>query len=412
MRRHSEIWTVAGLVRRHPSINPQPPYQRGPVWTPSQKQLLVDSVLRDLDIPKLYLREMPSPDAWMYEVIDGQQRMRALCEFRADAFPLAGDCDAVAGFDIAGKRYGELPDDVQDRFDQYELHFVILREARQIEVEEMFLRLQNGTTLKAAERRNAIPGRMTEFVRDLTAHPFFARLPFENQRLCHDELAAQMTLLELEGGPAEARGRNLEKMYADHREFDAAGPAARKIRRTLSFLARAFPEQAGELRKTTALSLYLLASRMIDTLAVDGAEAAFGEAARTVLRRQDEDEARPEDLRDARSLAYQEACTRRTTAEESIRTRHEHLAAAVLAELPDLERFDRRWSFSPEQKLAVWLLNDGRCRAGRRCGGRRCPSDRFEVEPVVAFAAGGRASVSNGRLACADCARSELARAS
>ena len=108
MCRHSEIWTVAGVVRRQAAINPQPPYQRGPVWTLAQKQLLVDSILRDLDIPKLYLRELAEED-WLHEVIDGQQRMRAICEFRADAYPLAVECDAVPAHDIGGKLYSQFP---------------------------------------------------------------------------------------------------------------------------------------------------------------------------------------------------------------------------------------------------------------------------------------------------------------
>ena len=35
------------------SINTNPDYQRPPVWTRSQKQLLIDTILRNYEIPKL-----------------------------------------------------------------------------------------------------------------------------------------------------------------------------------------------------------------------------------------------------------------------------------------------------------------------------------------------------------------------
>jgi hypothetical protein len=50
-----------------------------------------------------------------------------------------------------------------------------LSETDEDEVREMFLRLQNGTTLKAQERRNAMPGKMRDFIKNLAEHPFFHR---------------------------------------------------------------------------------------------------------------------------------------------------------------------------------------------------------------------------------------------
>jgi hypothetical protein len=411
MRRHSEIWTVAGLCRRQAAINPQPAYQRGPVWTVAQKQLLIDSILRDLDVPKLYLREVAEGD-FVHEVIDGQQRMRAVTEFRADRYPLAPECDAIPEHRIAGRTYSELPDEVQDRFDQYELHFVILRDASQDEVEEMFLRLQNGTTLKAAEKRNAMPGRMGDFVRELTRHPFFVRLPFPNYRFTHDELAAQMTLLELEGGPADVRSRRLERMYEEHREFDFNGLPARKVRRTLDLLARSLPGPITALQKTTALSLYLMTSRLLDTHVLDGRESELGGWFMAFLREQESDELQPEDRRDPRSVLYQEHCNRRTSSEESIRYRHEYLTGSFLLTCPDLERSDRKPYFTAEQKLAVWLRDHGRCRSQIACRGKRMPADHCEVEAVTPFASGGRPTVDNARLVCPDCARAAYAVAS
>jgi hypothetical protein len=50
--------------------------------------------------------------------------------------------------------------DIATIIDSYNLDFVILDTQNEDEIREMFLRLQNGTTLKAQEKRNAMPGRM------------------------------------------------------------------------------------------------------------------------------------------------------------------------------------------------------------------------------------------------------------
>jgi sRNA-binding carbon storage regulator CsrA len=57
------------------------------------------------------------------------------------------------------------------------------------EVRRMFLRLQNGTTLKVQKKRNAYSGKMREFVKSLAQHLFFQKVGFTNSRYTHDLVA-------------------------------------------------------------------------------------------------------------------------------------------------------------------------------------------------------------------------------
>lgn len=58
-------------------IDSNPEFQRPAVWTVSQKQLLIDTILRGYDIPKMYWRRISTgPDR--FEVVDGQQRLRTI----------------------------------------------------------------------------------------------------------------------------------------------------------------------------------------------------------------------------------------------------------------------------------------------------------------------------------------------
>ena len=111
-------WPLLSLNKRRNQINTNPDYQRPSVWTKNQKQLLIDSILHDYDIPKIYLHEVEKNK---YDVVDGQQRIRAIWSFYDDEYPLAKDADPINEFEVAGKKYSELEPEVSDIIDTYNL---------------------------------------------------------------------------------------------------------------------------------------------------------------------------------------------------------------------------------------------------------------------------------------------------
>ena len=127
--------TVCGIRER---IDTNPDFQRPAVWSKSQKQLLIDTILRNYDVPKMYWRKLSSqPD--QYDVVDGQQRLRAIWEFREGKYRMAKDADSINGDAIAGLLYEELPDELRMRFDIYPLDVVVITDTDEDEVREMFL---------------------------------------------------------------------------------------------------------------------------------------------------------------------------------------------------------------------------------------------------------------------------------
>ena len=85
-----------------------PEVQRELVWTKSQNQLLIDSLLKDFDIPKIYFRDIEISGKRAYAVIDGQQRLNAIFSFVANRYELPQDADDVDGEKVAGKRWNDL----------------------------------------------------------------------------------------------------------------------------------------------------------------------------------------------------------------------------------------------------------------------------------------------------------------
>lgn len=244
------LTTINGIRKR---INTNPDFQRPAVWSTSQKQLLVDTILREYDVPKMYWRKTGSkPDT--YDVVDGQQRLRALWDFFDGNFKLAKNAEPINGEAIANHGYQDLPDELRSQFDVYALDVVVLEETDEDEVREMFLRLQNGTSLKAQEKRNAYPGQMRAFVRELVQHPFFTAVGFANSRFAFDHVAAQLVCLELRGGSTNVKNADLNKMYEANTSFDLKGPVAKSVCRVLDFLSDVFPEKTPELERFNVIA--------------------------------------------------------------------------------------------------------------------------------------------------------------
>src|SRR5689334_11869950 len=104
--------TIHGIRER---IDTNPDFQRPSVWSTPQKQLLVDTILRDYDVPKLYWRKIGTkPDK--YDVVDGQQRLRAIWDFFDGSFKLPKDSESIDNLAIAGCRYEDLPDELRMKF--------------------------------------------------------------------------------------------------------------------------------------------------------------------------------------------------------------------------------------------------------------------------------------------------------
>lgn len=404
MQRHTKPLTISGIVRREARTDPKPAYQRGPVWTTKQKQLLIDSVLRDLDIPKFYLRVLKD-SKFEYEIVDGQQRLRAIWEFVGNGYKLDKDADKLDdGSEIAGLTYEQLSEDLKDRLNEYQLDIVELHEASLEDVEEMFLRLQNGTTLKAAEKRNALPGQMKYFIRKIAQHDFYTHCGFENKRFQFDQVAAQMMKLELNGGPCNVKNTELEKMYLENQDFDENSPEAKKIQRVLNFLNTAFPEKTPELAPFNANSLYILASTLLENYAVRGLEGDFGKwfLKWETQRRADMD--LPEDQRDPEMIAYQNQTSHTTDSIDSLEYRHKILARECFEAFPDMAPLDAHRGFTFEQKLAIFRRDHGVCQLKLKCTGRKLGwEDDWHADHKTPHSRGGQTTVENGQVACAEC---------
>lgn len=130
-----------------------PEFQRGSVWSPSAKVFLIDTILNDLPMPQIYFRTKLNAHSQMAvrEVVDGQQRLRAILEFASGNLKLSSKSP-----NFKGKTYRDLSVEDQEQFLAYRIPVVQLVNANDAEVLEVFARLNSySVKVTPAELRHA-----------------------------------------------------------------------------------------------------------------------------------------------------------------------------------------------------------------------------------------------------------------
>lgn len=201
--------TIMLLYSERDEIEMNPDYQRmGGVWTVEKRKLLIDSILNDYDIPKIYFHEysldQQSATEKHYAVIDGRQRLEAIWGFMDGDFTLSADFEYQRdpSINLAGLSYLDIAQQhpkIRVKFDSFVLPVVAVSiDDDDIElIEDMFSRLNEAVPLNAAEKRNAIGGDLVKAIARVAEHVFLAdRAKFGNNRYQHREAAARFLLIE------------------------------------------------------------------------------------------------------------------------------------------------------------------------------------------------------------------------
>ena len=378
-----------------------PAVQRDAVWVLSQKQLLIDSLFRDYDIPKIYLRDVERNGQIQYEVIDGQQRLNAIIGFYNDEFAMPNDSDDAFGEKIAKKKWSELSSNTQIEFNNIALDVVHLVGYTDEETDEMFLRLQNGTPLKAAEKRRAIPGTMRDVVRELSEHDVFRDLcDFDNLHYAYEDVSAKALKQIIEGGPASISAQQLAKMFKDNPSIKISDKAPADTIKAFNFIKTAFAHTANpRLKKYAIMDLAAITCGMLKAYNLRSNATEFAQAYLSFDTERLEDKEKPEEEQSPKFLAYSN-CTRADSL-DSIEFRQNMLKEYILAKMDNLVAKDNNRYFTPDQRAIIYRRGEGKCAI---CG-KQVSEDEFEADHIVPYCEGGETKISNGQVLCESCNR-------
>jgi uncharacterized protein DUF262 len=245
-------WQRSGILRL------RPPFQRRAMWDAKAKSLLIDTVVRGLPVPIVFLRQLQDLDSLKttMEVVDGQQRLRALLSFiepgclpdyvpEKESFTVRPSHNDV----VAGKRFGELGKEIRSAILAYEISTHVFPPNTGDEVVlAIFSRINStGADLNRQELRNA---QFYGEFKTLAYRLAFQNLPYWRKwQLFSDEQIARMDEVEAISDFMLAMMRGVEgksqpRLDRAYKEFDdeivASTQLTDKLQKVLDEIDRVF----------------------------------------------------------------------------------------------------------------------------------------------------------------------------
>ena len=227
----------------------RPDFQRGDIWTTSAQCFFIDTLLRDLPIPPIYIRLVTDPDTKTSyrEVVDGQQRLSAITRFIDGDLILDKRCK-----EYAAKTYDLLDEDEQQMFLAYQIGVEQLFGADDDTVLDIFHRINAyGLSLNRQELRHGkFQGgryqgefrwaviRTAERWESLWSK--FTVVTVRNRvRLVHHELVAQLLGIILEG-VTDGGQPKIDRLY-EHYDSSVPEDTEERFDQTCSYIVQHFP---------------------------------------------------------------------------------------------------------------------------------------------------------------------------
>jgi hypothetical protein len=129
-----------------------PEYQRdSSQWDIPKKSLFIESLINNLTVPPLiaYPEDDSDTRTERWQIVDGQQRITTIKEFIDNEFALAKEDQVEYAENVApiiqGKRFADLPGEMQKQIERYTLNFILLPKNLQLQMRlEIFRRINEG----------------------------------------------------------------------------------------------------------------------------------------------------------------------------------------------------------------------------------------------------------------------------
>jgi hypothetical protein len=423
--RHQTI-TVQGFVdlHRHRRLNLAPAFQRQSVWSATDRQLLIQSILDGIPLPSIYLyRQVGKGGVPMYDVIDGKQRLETILLFLGKG-PLA--CDQHlwirASFDedepLDWWSWRDLRRPIRNQILTTEIPSIEV-EGELGEIIELFVRINaTGKRLTGQEKRNArfYANPVLKAAQRLADElkPTLVRQEVVNQgqvqRMKHVELVTELLLAINAGQPLNKKSKIDEIIRGAALESKELRDAGVQLRRAVKLVVAVLPDL-----KTTRFrngsdyySLALLLHRYREEgKAITAHDSARNALAGALLR----DFARGVDevndqMRFGKGIqTYQEPfrdylmTVRADTDSFKQRMTRERLLRDVLDGVFD-ERDPNRL-YNATQRRVVWHAS-----RAKKCSLCKMPIKRWEemsIDHVTPHSRGGRTILTNAKLAHRRC---------
>jgi len=193
-------------------------------------------------------------EEWVAEIIDGSHRSRFINKFIGGKIRFPKDSKVVVTLEsgvkvpIAGMRYQDLPQELKDFLNFYQLRFCFYPNATAKQAAKLFQNKNNSTAVNHQEMLNSnsenivatavreIARRIFNHESQYEMHELFAErivtkgpsagekkpkyLAYPNKRLCYDEFVAIQFIYAINSGLVKASYEDLEDLYTNYGDED------------------------------------------------------------------------------------------------------------------------------------------------------------------------------------------------
>lgn len=230
IERKSNTMTISSLNegRTLDKFNLDPAYQRKSVWSVEQQSLLIDSILKNIPIPPIFLREnIDKKGKTSFEVIDGKQRLNSIFKFIDNELTtIDDDNDSLHESALAGICFQDLEkndefESVLEEFWRYPIPIEYVYTKDDKVVDKIFDRLnRSGEKLNGQELRhsNFYDSPLIALSFKIAKSEFWnSELEITNKNRMEDiELVSELLFLMIEGTELSATPKTLDNLYVKY----------------------------------------------------------------------------------------------------------------------------------------------------------------------------------------------------
>lgn len=370
-------------------------YQRSFIWKKYQKQDLIESILQNFPIGALVLLKKGGDS---YDIIDGQQRFKTIVGF------IDGDIETNQG-----EKFSNIGDNKRSAFYAYKIPCLQLKQGLSgNQVSDIFIRLQEGTTLSVGEKLYAFTGNFrTTFVNSFFApenNQFFERI--KDHRFKARFLAAALLALELKVKFSKKDFPNLKylhfkKINSEYKTEKIPQAVLKRYNKNLQFLGKYMYGMLGRLKPQQIIPPYMLQSYFNQSKINEPHQGIifknflldfFYDLEKIKI-------ANPKKPRDMSKGAFDrlyqyKVFTRKGITSESFFKRFKILKKEYQSRVGQIKLKDKHRFYTQEQKISLYFLQKGICPI--------CKKDILyrdvEADHIQKHETGGKTEVDNGRL--------------
>ncbi len=376
-----------------------PPFQRKPVWSLKNKSYLIDTIVRSLPIPEIFVQIKTDKDGnTKYIVVDGQQRIRAILEFVDGEFEILEEDNP----DFGGKIFSDLPDGIKTEIWDYSLVVRELKSNNDADIRAVFQRLnKNAVPLNKQELRNAtFIGHFIHLASELSEDDYWAEERIVNaaeiRRMIDVEFVSELLISLLHGNQPKDPVL-IDKYYGLYDvRFDEKSAIKSKFLKVKSKIE----EVIGELKPTrwhdklNYYSLFVAFSDLIESY-------YFPEERITNIRAELENFSKLLDDEEIISAPhvkkYREAQLTRRANKESRETKTIILRSLLI---PHLLAKDSKRAFNDEERRIFWELSKE-----KKCGvcGEEVKWEDYALDHISPHSKGGKTELKNAQITHKTC---------